>query len=315
MKLSVLEKLDNAHEDSIWSACWAKEPDLLVTGSVDESVKAWKAVGSDDSTKLQVQHTFTGHTLGVVSVVVNSAGTLAASSSLDSQIRVWDIATSDTKAVFDTPPSETWGVAFSPVSQHLASAGGTTGKVSIWSIGSGEQAAPEVTMSLPPVTDEKLKAKRFVSSVAYSADGSRLACGAMDGTVGIFDVAAGKLLHTVEGHRMPVRTLTFTPDSRMLITGSDDMHANMYDVEKANLIDSLSSHESWVLSVACSPDGQALVTGSSDRKVKLWEVGTRSCVQSLAEHTDQVWGVAFRPDGNRVATVSDDKSIVLYDLS
>ena len=47
--------------------------------------------------------------------------------------------------------------------------------------------------------------------MAYSPDGKRLACGSMDGTVGVFDVASGKLLHTLDGHFKPVRALTFTP--------------------------------------------------------------------------------------------------------
>ena len=51
-------------------------------------------------------------------------------------------------------------------------------------------------------------------SVAYSPDGRRLACGAMDGTVAVFDVPSGKLLHTLTGHHKPVRDLTFTPGAR-----------------------------------------------------------------------------------------------------
>ena len=48
-------------------------------------------------------------------------------------------------------------------------------------------------------------------SVAYSPDGKRLACGSMDGTVCIFDSTTGALLHCLEGHYKPVRSLTFTP--------------------------------------------------------------------------------------------------------
>ena len=51
-------------------------------------------------------------------------------------------------------------------------------------------------------------------SVAYSPDGRRLACGAMDGTVAVFDVPSGKLLHTLTGHHKPVRDLSFTPGAR-----------------------------------------------------------------------------------------------------
>lgn len=59
--------------------------------------------------------------------------------------------------------------------------------------------------------EENFKKERFVLSVAYSPDGRRLACGSMDGTVGVFDTASGKLLHTLDGHFKPIRALTFTP--------------------------------------------------------------------------------------------------------
>ena len=48
-------------------------------------------------------------------------------------------------------------------------------------------------------TDEKHKREKFVLSVAYSPDGKRLACGVMDGTVAVFDVPSGKLMHFLTG--------------------------------------------------------------------------------------------------------------------
>jgi WD40 repeat protein len=56
--------------------------------------------------------------------------------------------------------------------------------------------------------------ERFVLSVAFSPDRQLLAAGAMDGTVAVWDVAAGgQLLHIggLKGHHKPVRSLAFTP--------------------------------------------------------------------------------------------------------
>jgi WD repeat-containing protein 61 len=53
-----------------------------------------------------------------------------------------------------------------------------------------------------------------VLSVAFSPDRQLLAAGAMDGTVAVWDVAAGgQLLHIggLKGHHKPVRSLAFTP--------------------------------------------------------------------------------------------------------
>ena len=43
----------------------------------------------------------------------------------------------------------------------------------------------------------------------------------MDGGVAIFDVGSGKLMHTLEGHHKPVRSLTFTPGTASLSVGNN----------------------------------------------------------------------------------------------
>lgn len=59
--------------------------------------------------------------------------------------------------------------------------------------------------------EEKAKREKFVLSVAYSPDGKKIACGCQDGTLCLFDCQTGKLLHSLEGHYRPVRSVTFTP--------------------------------------------------------------------------------------------------------
>ena len=52
---------------------------------------------------------------------------------------------------------------------------------------------------------------KFVLSLAYSPDGKYIASGAIEGFINIFDITTGKLIHTFEGHAMPIRSLCFTP--------------------------------------------------------------------------------------------------------
>ena len=136
MRLALLSKVEDAHEDAVWTAAWSGPEQLLtgnradgihaydlhglpgrhvpsdiglcVPGSVDENVKVW----TEGADALESLHTYTGHTLGVISVVVDPSGTYAASSALDSFIRVWNLHDTSTKAVIETQPSETWSVTF-----------------------------------------------------------------------------------------------------------------------------------------------------------------------------------------------------------
>lgn len=45
MRLSLQQKLEAAHDDSVWAAHWSPTENLLATGSVDESVKLWQDSG------------------------------------------------------------------------------------------------------------------------------------------------------------------------------------------------------------------------------------------------------------------------------
>lgn len=295
---------------------WLPNSSQLLTGSVDESVKLW----SLSESSLEPAHAYTGHALGVISLEVEPSGAYAVTSSLDSMVRVFGIEDKTTKHMLERPPTETWQTVFgavSPESTQLAVAGGSKGQVYTYR-GSSEEPGLELTLDLPQAEGTGSKKERFVLSVAFSQDKQLLAAGAMDGTVAVWDMAAGgQLLHMagLKGHQKPVRSLAFTPDSKMLLTGCDDMHSNLYDVHSGGLIDSFAGHESWVLDVAVHPEGAVFATSSSDAKVKLWELSSRSLVQTMTEHSDQVWGCAFSADGKRLASVSDDKQLVVYSVA
>ena len=154
VKLSRLAVQAGAHADGVWSLAWAVPPGggapTLLSGSVDETVKAWRVAG-DGGDGLAAVEEYTGHVLGVVSVAA-SAGGLAATSSLDSVIRVWNLATGQAQAIFETPPAETWGLAFPPGDaaggpRRLASAGGASAGVALWNL---ETKAKDATFALPP---------------------------------------------------------------------------------------------------------------------------------------------------------------------
>jgi WD repeat-containing protein 61 len=112
MKLAGIKSVDNAHDDSVWAVTWAPatatRPPLLLTGSLDETVRVWK------SDELILDRTNTGHCLGVASVAAHPLGSIAASSSLDSFVRVFDVDSNATIATLEAPPSEVWQMRFDP---------------------------------------------------------------------------------------------------------------------------------------------------------------------------------------------------------
>ncbi|XDA74061.1 hypothetical protein R6Z07F_004279 [Ovis aries] len=88
---SILFKQEQAHDDAIWSGAWGsnkkENSETVVTASLDDLVKVWK--WRDE--KLDLQWSLEGHQLGVVSLDISHTLPIAASSSLDAHIHLWDL--------------------------------------------------------------------------------------------------------------------------------------------------------------------------------------------------------------------------------
>jgi hypothetical protein len=68
-----------------------------------------------------------------------------------------------------------------------------------------------------------------VSSVAFSADGRRIASGSMDGTVKVWDVATGHDKLTLKGHTDMVTSVAFSADGWRIVSGSWDSTVKVWD--------------------------------------------------------------------------------------
>lgn len=120
------------------------------------------------------------------------------------------------------PLVDAWSVAFSPDSKHIAT-GSHHGKVNIFGVESGKKeysldTRGKFILSIAYVRSSIVFFCQFKCfTVSYDAnealinnpfnhwstpqspDGKYLASGAIDGIINIFDIATGKLLHTLEG--------------------------------------------------------------------------------------------------------------------
>ena len=60
MRLQLVQKVENAHEDSIWTVSWVPGKKQFVTGSVDENVNIWEESGSAEEVTISEVHTLVG---------------------------------------------------------------------------------------------------------------------------------------------------------------------------------------------------------------------------------------------------------------
>ena len=296
------------HRSSVSSVAFSPDGTTLASGGFeDTAVRLWN-VGTGANTAI-----LEGHWYPVTSVTFSSDGTTLASGSwYDGTVKLWDLF-SGNSTTLPGHTDEIYFVTFSPDGTTLASAAWPDGTIKLWDVATGTSTAILEGHLFPLTPGEKYLGGEI--PVAFSSDGTILACGGPDNTVKLWEVATGTNALTLYGHTDRVYTVAFSPDGTMLASGGSDNTVKLWEVATGTNAATLYGHTDPINSVAFSPDGGILASGSWDNEIKLWEVATGTNTATLPGHTSWVWSVAFSPDGTMLASGSFDKTVKLWDIA
>jgi WD40 repeat protein len=87
----------------------------------------------------------------------------------------------------------------------------------LWDVASGEELAVLVGH------------ESYVTSAAFSPDGSQVVTASIDKTARLWDVASGQELAVLRGHTDTVFMANFSPDGSQVVTASRDKTARLWD--------------------------------------------------------------------------------------
>jgi WD40 repeat protein len=157
----------------------------------------------------------------------------------------------------------------------------------------------------------------WVTTIAFSPDGKRLASGSWDQTVKLWEPSTGQQLSTSK--MKEIQALAFSRDGRWLAIENSSNTVTLRDATTGQEIRALASDKpleplgsNWVYSIAFSPDGQWLAAGLDDKTVRLWDVNTGRKVRDFTTSRRHITYIAFNPDGRLLATGDDDKTITIW---
>lgn len=151
--------------------------------------------------------------------------------------------------------------------------------------------------------------------IAFSPDGTHLACGNVDGTISIWLYQESRLEITIRQDFGMVNSVAFNHDGSLLACGGSDGGVELWETRPYRR---RIQHNTWMYppgnttpqdesdvgSVAFNPQGTMFASGSSDGTIKLWHVddGYTKIFRSFGA----IESVAFNHNGSLLACGSEE---------
>ena len=172
-----------------------------------------------------------------------------------------------------------------------------------------------------------------VMSVVFNRTGDRIASGSADGTIKIWDVSSGALLHVLKGEGI-VRSVEFSSDGKQIVSGVgnwankykgdgtpavvtySNCEARIWDIESESIVHQIG-HAGVVTSAKFNHDKTTpvVISGSTDGIVKISSAETGKLFQTLDHEESSVTSIVYSPKNERIFAGLDDGSIHIWKRS
>ncbi len=206
-------------------------------------------------------------------------GTRLATGNLDTTVQIWDTTTTEESILLQKPIEG-----------------------NIWSV--TNENGKEVIKN--PLKNER---NGRPITLAFSPDGTQLACGSEDSTIKLWDAHIGELIATFTGHHSFVDTLAFSPDGNTLASGGTDGTILFWDLKNRKPMQNQIAGHLWMKTATMSNDGSKLVSVSEDNGiVSVWNLKELQKTTSATKATLEerlfwrTWrNLVLSPDGTILA--------------
>jgi WD40 repeat protein len=230
----------------------------------------YRKIGVFDGKTGELKKELTGHKAYVTSLALSPDGKLLASSSEDTTVRLWTLATGESKVFMQEEEDPVMSVAFSHDGKFIATASGDDtrptrpGLIKLWNAETGE------------LLKEFEKHERVATGVTFSPDDTKLASTSQDEIVYIHDVKSGKLVQFYEEHGRPTNAVRFLPSGNELISvaggravGKNEIH--VWSIKTGKTI-AKAAHKGPIVAFDISADGKHIVSASRDNTAAIWSL-------------------------------------------
>jgi WD40 repeat protein len=186
----------------------------------------------------------------------------------------------------------------------------STGWVELWNLSTQQKA-------------RQYQGGQQVVALGFNAAGTLIAAGRIDGSITVWEVATGSLLHELQKNNWSgCMGMAFHPTRDEIAASGGGNTIRIWDALSGVLESELTLPNPptgcGLSSLAYRPDGEALAAAMFwERSIALWEHGTFAGILSHADG-GTIWKIAWSPDGRLLSSVENSgqlgQQIVLWDI-
>jgi WD40 repeat protein len=151
--------------------------------------------------------------------------------------------------------------------------------------------------------------------VAFLPDGKQAVSGSANKVIRLWNVATGKEMQSLTGHRGAVTSLACSPDGRHILSGSADATVRLWDLDevqpKGRLLE--GGPKAPITCVTIAPDGKTFAASGKNGQIVVWKTATLE----RAWHTQlpgEVLGLAYAGDSRHLATANANGTVYILRL-
>ena len=303
----LLNTFSGHHGGAVTSVAYTPDPDELLTGSRDGSIRRWDRLQAGG----EVLNRWFPHSGHVYYSVISPDERWVMSYGGGNFVVECGLIDGEPRLDWARHELGVQAVAIAPDGRAISGAADAT--VRVWDALSGEQS-----LLIEGAT-------QGAWAVAASPDGQRIAAGCKDGVVREFSASDGSLIRELHGHVGHIRAVEYMPQgvaddsAPSLLSAAGDGTIRMWSrsgdeplhVFEADLF-AETGHRGGVLSMAVSKDGTRLLSGGRDGTIRLWDLQARAQQAVLRGHRGWVEAVTFA--GSEAISASRDGTIRRWDL-
>ncbi|MCJ7626247.1 MAG: hypothetical protein MUO76_22380, partial [Anaerolineaceae bacterium] len=117
--------------------------------------------------------------------------------------------------------------------------------------------------------------------ISFSANGKMLASGGQDGSIRLWSIEDGSLLHFFYDGNLPIIGIAFSPGGEFFAASSWDHHIRFWGVPEGDLIQTMKVRQKATEKLAFSPDGGLLFAWANRESVQVWNAADGKVLDDL----------------------------------